>query len=254
MTGDAEEPAQLRRSTREPELGEVFVDVNGGDVTNVILNLQRAWHLRGRLLFEDGGTVEMNRLQLQAGLIPTPVAWDTAVEPPARVNADLTFELKGLSRRPMVAFISGIPDGWAVRSIRCDGRDVRGLPLDVANITPESRLEVTLTNRVARPSIRVIDDQNQPVTSYLPILMPADLRRAGVEGQPSRPSGDGVMALGWILPGEYLLAALSFDDYRTLQQQPDWLKNLAPLAQRVTFVEGLEQMIELKLLSIPPQR
>jgi hypothetical protein len=128
-----------------------------------------------------------------------------------------------------------------------------GLPIDVTSITPESRLEVTLTNRVARPSIRVVDDQNQPVISYQPILVSADLRRIGLADWPMghHPSGDGVTAFGTMLPGEYLVAALSMDDFVVLQQQPDWLKHLASLAQPVTFVEGGEQIVDLKLLSLP---
>ena len=43
----------------------------------------------------------------------------------------------------------------------------------------------------------------------------------------------------------------SMDDFVVLQQQPDWLKNLASLAQPVTFVEGGEQIVDLKLLSLP---
>jgi len=252
--GDPQEFGEMRRPKREAELGEVIVNMNGDDVTGVALNLQRAWHLPGRVRFDGGNAVSVSRLRIFPAFAALADAWGS-MEAAVPVNADLTFELKGLSRRPVVASVDGLPNGWVIKSIRCDGRDVKGLPIDPAYITPESRLEVILTNRVARPSIRVVDDQNQPVTAYQPILMPADVRRVGVgQEQPSRPSDDRVTSLGSILPGEYLVAALSFEDFHTLQQQPDWLKNIAPLAQRVTFVEGREQIVDLRLLSVPPRQ
>jgi hypothetical protein len=249
--GNLEDLGDMGRSKREPELAEVFVDMSTDDVTNLALNTQPAWHIPGRMFFE-GGTPPSGR-RMFAGLSTLADEWVGPSELPAPVDANLTFDLKGLSRRPMVVSMFGLPEGWLVKSILCDGREVRGLPIDVARLTSDSRLTVIVTNHVARPSIRVVDGQDRPVTNYLPLVIPADLRPARLLLSRQRDvSEDGVYELDSFLPGEYLVAALSPEDAVLLSVRPDPLNELAPLVRRVTLREGRE-VVNLKLLALPPR-
>jgi hypothetical protein len=237
-------------SKREPERAEVFVDVSADDVTNLALNTQPAWHLPGRMVFE-GGTPPSG-MRMFAELSTLTDEWVGPSERPARVNANLTFELKGLSHRPLAVSIVGLPDGWLVKSILCDGREVRGRSLDVARLTSDSRLTVVVTNHVAHPSIRVVDEQSRPATNYLPLVIPAGLRPARLLLSRLRDvSEDGVYELDGFLPGEYLVGALSPEDSALLSVRPDPMNELAPLVQRVTLREGRGQVVNVKLLALP---
>jgi hypothetical protein len=73
------------------------------------------------------------------------------------VSDKLTFELKGLYQLPLTIVVTGMPDGWVVKSVRLDGQDITGLPTNFADNTKPGLLEILVTSRVARPAVRVTD-------------------------------------------------------------------------------------------------
>jgi hypothetical protein len=105
-------------------------------------------------------------------------------------------------------------------------------------------LELVVTNRVARPSVRVVDDEGRPVTDYGLSVLPAD---------PTRWNG-----LNAIVPGDYLLAALSTDEYNLLVFDParftdsrrKRIDDLVAASTRVTFVEGDDRTINLRMTAL----
>ena len=66
-----------------------------------------------------------------------------------------------------------LPDGWAVKSVRVDRRDVTDIPVDLGDAEAPRHLEIVLTNRVANASVRVTDEQGQADTSYRLVILPA---------------------------------------------------------------------------------
>jgi hypothetical protein len=69
-----------------------------------------------------------------------------------------------------------------------------------------------------------------------------------VSGSESEP---GVLPLGPRLPGDYFLAALSWDDYRLLLFEPELIEALATVADRVTFGEGDRRTLEVRVRELP---
>lgn len=171
------------------------------------------------------------------------------------VNDDLRFELAGLYRRPLIVWIRDLPPGWALKSVHYDGRDITGLPTDFGTASPQSRLEVVVTSRVAVPVVRVTDEQGQPVTAYHVILIPVDPAQwqRVVSGDPTTPDRDGVERLAPRLPGEYLVAALPWEDSLVLARDPSRLESLASVARRITLTEG-DQTLALRLAALPRAR
>jgi hypothetical protein len=253
-TGGPDNPDDRRASVREPEAAEAIVAIGGGDVADVALILAKAWHVAGRVVFQDGLPLPASRLRLWVGLMTLGDPWMDS-ERPTLVDEALAFELKSLNRRPSAVFIQGLPEGWVLKSVRYDGRDFIGMPIDFASATPQSQLQIVVTSHVARASIRVVGLDDRPATSYQPILITADPRpRTLSHWYDTTKSHDGVLKLGPALPGEYLIVAVSLDDYRLLQVQPERLDDLVPLAQRVTLVEGKDQTFDVKLVALPPRQ
>jgi hypothetical protein len=172
------------------------------------------------------------------------------------VNDRLGFELTGLYRVPLIVGIQGLPEGWVVKSVRYDGRDITGAPTDFGVESTPRAIEIVVTNRVARPSVRVTDERGLPVTGYHVVLVPWDPTRwrDAILGSPPATSPDGVQQLGPRLPGEYLLAALSTADYLLLIRDPTRFDDLAPVASRVRLAEGDSRTYELRLTELPPAR
>jgi len=142
-----------------------------------------------------------------------------------------------------------------IESVHYDGRDITDLATDFGTASPKSRLEIVLTSRVAVPVVRVTDDQGQPVTTYHVILIPAEPAQwqRPVSGDPTTPDRDGVERLAPRLPGEYLVAALPWEDSLVLARDPSRIESLASVARRITLMEG-DQSLELRLTALPRAR
>jgi hypothetical protein len=172
------------------------------------------------------------------------------------VDDNLRFELKGIYRLPLAVGIQGLPEGWVLKAIRYEERDITDVATDLGNASSTSRLEIVLTNRVARLSIRVADDKGVPVASHRVVGVPADPSRwkLALGRIVGTPAPDGVLKLGAILPGEYLLAALPADEFSMLFRDPDRLDGLATIGTRVRLVEDDDRTVELRLVNLPPAR
>jgi hypothetical protein len=144
--------------------------------------------------------------------------------------------------------------GAEIRSLR--GRDITYVPTDFANPSSTSRLELVVTNRVARPSARVTDEQGAPVTAYHIVTLPADPARWKLWAAiiPGTPSADGALKLGAMLPGDYFVAALSPEDLVVLIRDRGRLDAVASIGTNVTLRTDDTRTIELRLAKLPEKR
>ena len=176
--------------------------------------------------------------------------------PFSAVDENLNFELTGVYRQPLIVGVQGLPDGWVLKSVRYDGRDITDVATDFGMAPAERRIEILATRRVATPSVRVVDDLGHPATSYQVVLVPADPARwrGALLSVPRDPSGEGGQKFGPILPGDYLVAAVSWGDYLVLMRDRARLDGLASVARRVTLAEGDSRTLELHITRLPPAR
>jgi hypothetical protein len=252
--------SDLHPPTRERELGYATFVVDGSDVPGVDVQLSKGRRVTGRVVFEGGPAPRPDRLRMVVQTRPSQMLewgpWPFGRPPFSAVNDKLEFELSELFRFPMTIGLQSLPEGWVVKGIRYEDRDIADLPTDFGAASQQARLEVVLTDRVASPIVRVTDGQGVPVTSYQVAILPADPNRWKgaiwyVQGPPSR---DGVLKLGPRLAGDYLVAALSGEDYRVLLSNPARIEGLAAVARRVTYAEGENPTLELHLTQLPAAR
>ena len=248
---------------RELQVGYASAEVDVVDVTGVGVDFSKPARAAGRVVFEGSPSpgTSVLRMVVQANTPDVRRSMFDGRPPFSPVGDDLTFELKGLYRRPLLLGIHGLPEGWVVKSVRDGNRDVTHLPIDFGSRPSPGGLEIVLTNRVARPSVRVTDQQGAPVTAFQVVAVPVDpaRRRVGtviVPGilVPGAPSGDGVLKVGAILPGEYFLAALSTEDSVVLMRDPARIDGIAGIGTRVTLEERDERTFDLRLIGLPPRQ
>jgi protocatechuate 3,4-dioxygenase beta subunit len=252
--GGPADPLDTRPPARERELGYAMVEIEEADASGVVLSLSKAVKIPGRVRFERRGP-SPNQLRMSVYAGPSQGPFDRFGERPgvAAVDDDLNFELASVYRLPLVVGIQGLPEGWVLKSVRYDGKDITNLATDLGGAARERRLDILVTNRVARPSVRVTDDMGNPVADYQVVLLAADPARSnGWLPEPSdAPSRDGVSKLGTRLPGDYLIAAVTADDYRILVSHRERIELLRSVAQRVTLTEGDERVLQLHLTRLP---
>ena len=251
--------ADLGSRGRELEVGYASADVELMDITGIDVTLSKPARAVGRVVFAGSPAPRASLLRMVVQTRAADDRWWSSFEGrPAvsPVSDSLTFELTGLYRRPLLVGIHGLPDGWALQSVRDQERDITHVPTDFGSRASTAGLEIVLTNRVAQPSIRVTDQQGAPVTAYQVVAVPADPARwklalAVVPGAPTR---DGILKAGAMLPGDYLFAALPPDELLMLMRDPARIDALAGAGTRVALQERDERTIELRLVTLTPAR
>jgi protocatechuate 3,4-dioxygenase beta subunit len=218
---------------REPQAAVMSVDITSGDVRNVVLAMSRPATVSGRLFFEGRPSPDPKQLRMMAR---AHVLGAVVREIPSAAPVDdrLAFQLPDVYPLPTAVVIDGLPRGWAVKSMRQDRRDVRHGPIEVSSPAP---IDIVLTNRVAQVSLRVVDNQGEadaPCYVFLLPIEPSSWRTAfatypHVEWRPAQ------AAVLTVIPGDYLVAALTWGEMRRLAADPDRIDEVGAAAVRMQF-------------------
>jgi hypothetical protein len=224
--------------------------IDGLDIDGLVVATSRVATVAGRLVFEDAappnrtsgmqvlGSPERSRAR--SGIMGPP--------PSAQVQDDLTFQLSGLSG-PTLITVSGAPENWIVKSVRYRGEDITDVPADFTGGREGDRLEIVLSNRGARVSGTVTDDRGKPFNGLV-VLLPADRARWAFQSglrMTAAPQSDAGFKLGPVRAGEYLIVAIDRDEGPRVMPDEKYFARLAAVADRITLVEGEEQVLQLRL-------
>jgi hypothetical protein len=249
-------PGDPNPARRETEVAYVPLEVGGGDVAGVALTLSKPVKVAGRIVLDGEKVPQADRLRLsvQAAGEESAVRYD-ARPPVAAVSDDLTFELNGVFAVRFLLRVQGIPDGWVLSSVRYQDRDITHVPTDFAT-GARSPVQITLTNRIARPSVRVSDEQGPMVGGYGVVAVPADPARwqPGLVLIPGTSGSDGTLKMGAWLPGEYILAALSNADLMLLMRDRNRISGLATVGTAVTIQKDDIRTIDLRVVRLPDRQ
>jgi hypothetical protein len=254
--GGPANPSDTRPPARQRETGFTEVDLAGADAAGLTIGLSKGRSVHGRIVLEDTSTPPFKPQQLGVQAAAPATGRRFSLEPSSSsVDDKLTFELSEIFHFPVTVYLGGLPDGWLVKSIKYGDRDITDIPTDLASRSDDTRLEILVTNRVIMPTVRVLDARGAPAASYEVVALPAHAARwkqAGLRGQVrgSVPK-DGVIKIGPLVPGDYLVAAIARDDYLALLTEPTRVDQLAPLAIRVTFTERENRPLELHMTALP---
>lgn len=234
------------------------VTLAGGAPTPVVLSLEPATSVTGRLVFE--GTT----------LPPPPdltrVAVSLVDQSPASMRAGATkIDATGVVAIPGVvpgeymaraSVPGGIPPSgpaWTVRSVTIGGRDVTDRTFEISP-GGASDLTVTFTSLVSELSGTVTTPAGAPETDYFVIAVPADraywtpFSRRIVS---TRPDGMGRYLFRGLPPGDYRVAVTTDLVPRDLQEAST-LEQLAAQSLPVTVVIGERRTLNLRTSTFRP--
>jgi protocatechuate 3,4-dioxygenase beta subunit len=256
--GGPRDPGDLRPPTRERETAWATIDMANGDFSDVVLTLSKPQTVAGRVVFESSKTrvPKGAGLVIQTNVLPNQWRFYPSRPPFSPVNDALSFQLTGIYHFPLIVGIGGFPDGWVLQSVRYGGADITDRPTDLAAEPRSRRIEIVLTDRVARPNVRVTNPDGTPARRVRVVLFPADSARWKVlRFAPLRDiDRDGRLKLAAVAPGEYLLVALDDADASVLYREPERIESVAPLARRVTIAENDERVFELQPVRLPARQ
>jgi hypothetical protein len=223
-------------------------DINGQDVTGVVLTLQPSPTIAGRLVFDAAGElapVDPAAVRLSVRPAPpqfrgAPAGADGRFEPhadPGRYR--LTVTLPEAARRA----------GWTLGFAMVDGRDISDIPFELAPGGSLDDVVVTLTDRVTELSGRLLDAEGRAAPGYHVVAFATDeafwepgSRRLP---PPAVAATDGAYRFVGLPAGRYYLAALTSVDQVDLSD-PAMLRELASAATTVTLTAGERRVQDLR--------
>jgi hypothetical protein len=236
--------------------GAAPVRVDGHDVTDVAVAIQRGLDVPGRVAF--AGTSPSHTVQMSVVLTPAEEVSQIVRQPfagqPDRATGQ--FVISGVTPgRYRVGVASPLvggpvpPPTWTLKSIAVKGRDVTDLPFDIVRDAEPLDLVVTMSDRPASLQGRFQDAAARPVTEFFVVLFSTD--RAFWTWQSrrvlaARPSSDGVFAFSNVPAGEYWLAAATGLDAN------EWfdaalLQQLTAGSIRVAIADGEKKIQDIAL-------
>jgi hypothetical protein len=217
-----------------------MIQVTGSDIDGLVVVVGSGGTVRGQVASDDGTPVPgVDRLTVRAR--PLNWMWTTV----GRVNADGTFELKGVIGS-VVLSIGTLTGDWTLKTVEHNGRNLADAPIDVQHGETLNGVRVVLTNRPTHVRGGLLDDKQQPAEGTV-VIFPEDTSRWREDSRTvraARPDQKGEFSIKGLPPGKYLIAAV---DYVQDGQwyDPEFLAELRPRAERLSLAEAESKRIDL---------
>lgn len=216
------------------------IDVSDQNVENVSLTVEPGIEIQGSVTVEGQGTPDFNN---------TVVALrndDGEFSAGDRVH-DGTFALDNVSLGSFRVHVSGLPDGYWVRSVKMGEQEVKESGIDLSH-GPAGPIALTIAPNAGQINGTVLNEKQQPAAGSTVVLVPEPkLRDRDDAYKVSTADQYGSFSLKNIEPGEYKLFAWEEVDYGAYMD-PEFLKPLEDRSQSVTIQEGSRETVQLSTI------
>ena len=252
-----EQPSEGARVFEGPRLAGVEpVRMDASDVRGFVVVATRGVTVRGRVVFDGEPKPDLGLGQLRVTANRdggTGDVWRHVNTPqPARIAGDLTFELAGI-HGPVVLDVMNRPPGWLRKSVRRAGADITGTAIDFGRGGAAEDVEIVLTNRIARVTLRAIDESGAPARALV-FVLPADPARRRLGASVPLPVGaEGRSPEVLMLPGDYIVLALAPEPsaVSAVMRNAESANEAAARGQRITVKEGDAVAVDVRVQKAP---
>jgi hypothetical protein len=244
------------------EVATMPITVDGNDATNLALRTTMGWMASGRVTTENGGPPEAprERFGIIARLVDTDQSPFGGAPPPppppggsgvivdsGRVKDDWTFAVTPIFGAARLRV--SLPDGWGVKSILQDGRDISDAVVELQSGEELPGVQVIVTNRVTSVGGQVVDGKGAALTDGTVIVFADDPDKWSEDSRwvrAVRTDAQGQYQVRGLPPGEYLAVALEYAE-DGIWNDPDYLGSLRRDAPKLTLHESEASTLSLRL-------
>ena len=228
-----------------PEVASMPVTVGNDDLAGVSIATSKGGTIRGTIVADNNAKVATTNIQVSVqALRPAPGNF----QPRTQVSSAGTFELNGLIGAQVLR-VDRLPDGWTVKSIRANGRDITDTALEFRG-AGAATVQVVLTNRISEVS-GAVKANGQPVTSASVVLFPEDAAQwvfPSRRVRMVRVDQTGVFRAQSLPPGErYLAVAVDYLEQGEFQD-PLFLERMRGRATAFSLTDGENKNVDLTLV------
>jgi len=237
-----------------PEVAVATVFVDGNDIENLNLTGSAGGTVRGRVIVEGETPPKMStvivsiRQPLRNQPSPVVLGLQRSNREPG-VKDDGTFVAENVFGKSR--FQVTVPEGWMVKSITQDGKDISDALIDLGSGQELSDVQVVISSRVTTVEGRLQDDKNMPVRDATVLVFDANADKwfeSTRRVRAARPDQDGQWRLKGMPAGEYLAIALDYVEDGAWND-PEYLESLRRDASTVTLAEGAVATAALKVVT-----
>ena len=124
-----------------------------------------------------------------------------------------------------------LPDGWIVKAILHDGRDIADAVLDPKNVEDLSGLQVVISNKVTTVTGQLTDENGAPMTDGTVLVFAADSSKWSEDSRfvrSARPDQQGQYQIKGLPAGDYLAVAVEYVQ-EGMWNDPEYLESIPHL-------------------------
>ena len=247
---------------KQTEWAVADVQMQGGDLDGVLLQLQPGMRFAGRVNATGaappptswkGVTIRLQEPSStgQPSVVMNGVATGSTQSRSASVQEDGSFLINGIqpaNYEVQLTLPVNLRSVWSVKSIMAGGREVRDAPL-IFDQSSVGDVVVTLTDQPAQLSGIFSSASGQAATDYYVVLFPAE-RALWHERSPRlrimRPAADGGFSTSDLLPGAYRIAAVT-DVEENEWRTEAFLESIFDSAIAVTVIDGQKVRQDIRI-------
>ena len=261
--------AQTTRDTQSArgtvlEIATQFVTLDGSDVTDLSLTTSMGWTIQGTVIGDTGAPPDASpgRFGIAARLVdpdggmgmggapppppPPGAAGGGAIPESGRVRPDWSFTVVSVFGAARVRAI--VPDGWTVRAIMHDGRDIADTPVEMKSGETLTDVQVIVSSKVTTVSGQLLDDRGAPLVDGTVIVFADDSTKWSDDSRwvrAVRPDQQGRYQIQGLPPGEYLAVAVDYVE-EGVWNDPEYLDSIRTHGQRLTLADAESKSLTLK--------
>jgi protocatechuate 3,4-dioxygenase beta subunit len=219
--------------------------VGGADVEGIVLTMAPTTRVTGRVRTEarTDALPSMKDVSIYAEQRPG----STVAENRSTWVADEgTFALSHIGMGPVRLTLTGLPTGWALKSVWYGGKDVT----DALNVREDtSGVELIVTTRVSVITGIVTDTENRALDEYTVVVCADDQSRWDNPRflATARPDQNGRFSVRGLPPGTYIAVAVHEVEAGEASD-PEYLERMRPNATKIAIGDGETKSLDLKVV------
>jgi hypothetical protein len=237
-----------------PDRGRSFsakmpVEVGAGNVENLSLTLNPGVTVSGVVRLDEKATADVTQTQVSLRpRDPVSIAGPGSSNPFSKVKEDGSFSLSNVSPDVYDVTLTGIPDGFYLKSALVSGQDVLTAGLDLSQ-GPPATIDILLAPNAGQAGGLVQNEQQQPAAGATVVLVPQERERKNLTQYYKTATTDssGAFTFKNLDPGQYRVYAWK-EVESGAYMDPDFLAPVENRGEPLTIKEGSQENLQLKLI------
>ena len=224
------------------------VEVGNSDVENLSITINPALSLSGAVRLDGQAVANVSTAQVNLRPRDPVVMMTGGPSPTAKVNQDGTFSVANVNADSYYVTVTGLPDGFYVKSVSLGGQDVLAPGLNLSS-GAAGLIDIVLAPNAGQAAGLVQNDQQQPAAGVTVVLIPQEKERKDQTQYYKTATTDaaGSFTFKNLDPGQYRVYAWK-EVESGAYMDPEFVGPVENRGETLTIREGSQENLQVKLI------